>query len=108
MYAYVYLLFAILAEILATSGLKLTEGFSKLIPTILVLTGYGIAFYLLSLTLRDLPVSIVYAIWSGIGIVGIAIIGFYFFKEPFGIWHLVGTTLILVGVIILNLVTNAH
>ncbi len=108
MNAYITLLLAIVAEILATSTLKLTEGFTKLIPTIAVLIGYGIATYFLSLTLRTLPVSIVYAIWSGIGIIGIAFIGNFFFKEPFGIWHFIGTALILIGVIILNLVTRSH
>lgn len=105
---YFYLLVAILAEIAATSMLKLTDGFSKLIPSIGVAAGYAVAFYLLSLTLRSLPVGVVYAIWSGLGIVGIALIGIFFFKEELHFWHWVGIALILGGVMILNLVTPAH
>lgn len=105
---YFYLLAAILAEIAATSMLKLTDGFSKLIPSIGVAAGYAVAFYLLSLTLRSLPVGVVYAIWSGLGIVGIALIGIFFFKEDLHFWHWMGIGLILTGVLILNLVTPAH
>lgn len=108
MTTYIILFFAILAEILATSALKLSEGFSKLIPSIVVICGYCLAFWLMSITLKALPVGIVYAIWSGFGIIGIAIIGVLFFKEAFTLWHFLGISLIIAGVIILSLISKNH
>lgn len=103
MRAFVLLFFAIIAEIIATSALKLSDGFSKLAPSIVVLIGYFAAFYMMALTLKTLPLGIVYAIWSGLGIVGIACIGVVWYGESFGLWHFVGTGLILIGVVILSL-----
>ena len=107
MVAYLLLFIAIFAEIIGTSFLKFSNGFTRLLPSAIVCVSYTLSFYLLSLTLRTLPVSMVYAIWSGIGIIGIGIIGVIFFREPFGPFHFLGTFLILIGVIILNLVTRA-
>lgn len=102
-----YLLFiAIIAEIIATSALKASYGLSKLYPSLIVVIGYTISFWLMSITLKTLPVGVVYAIWSGLGILGIAIIGSFYFREVFGLWHLLGTLLIIAGVIILSLVTH--
>jgi small multidrug resistance pump len=102
-----YLLFiAIIAEIIATSALKASNGFSKLYPALIVVLGYATSFWFMSITLKVLPVGIVYAIWSGLGILGIAIIGIFYFHEAFGLWHLLGTSLIIAGVIILSLVTK--
>ena len=67
--SYAYLAIAIVAEVIATTALKASEGFSNLLPSILVVVGYGVAFYCLSMTLRTIPVGIAYAIWSGAGIV---------------------------------------
>lgn len=106
MQAYLLLFFAIIFEITATTFLKLSYGFSKLIPSIIVIIGYGLSFWLLSLALKTLPVNIVYAIWSGLGILGIAFIGSFFFKESFGIWNLIGTLFILIGVAILSAITK--
>lgn len=106
--AYVYLLIAILAEIMATSALKASEGFTKLFPSIIVAAGYSTAFYLMSLTLKTLPVGVVYAIWSGLGIVGIAMIGVFYYNESFTVWHALGIALILAGVFLLNMITGAH
>ncbi len=103
---YCLLLIAIFAEIIGTSALKASHGFSKLAPSLLVLCGYTCSFWLMSITLKTLPVGIVYAIWSGLGILGIAIIGSVYFHETFGVWHLLGTTLIIAGVIILSVVTK--
>lgn len=108
MLVYIYLLFAIASEIIATSALKASEGFTRLFPSLIVAIGYSSSFFLLSLTLKELPISIVYAIWSGLGIVGIAMIGVFYFREAFGLWHFLGTAFILVGVIILNIVTRGH
>lgn len=106
--AYILLLIAILAEIIATSALKASDGFTRLLPSIIVFVGYTIAFYLMSLTLKFLPVGIIYAIWSGLGIVGIALIGVFYYNESFTVWHALGIGLILLGVWILNLMTGAH
>src|ERR1043166_7984779 len=103
---YLLLFFAVIAEIIATSALKASDGLSKLIPSLIVFTGYSLAFWLMSISLKTLPVGIVYAIWSGLGIVGIAIIGVIYFKEAFSMWHFTGMSFILIGIIILNLVTN--
>jgi len=99
---------AITAEIIATTALKISDGFSKLTPTLVVIFGYLAAFWLMSLVLKTLPVSVVYAIWSGLGIVGITFIGILVFHETFGWWHLIGTICIVLGVTILNLVTQVH
>lgn len=106
MTAYIFLFIAILSEIIATSFLKLSYGFSKLFPSVIVIIGYSLSFFLLSLSLKTLPVNIVYAIWCGLGILGIAFIGTYFFQEAFGWWNLIGTLLIMIGVIILTLTTK--
>lgn len=106
--AYFFLIIAILSEIIATSALKASDGFSRLFPSLLVILGYSSAFYLMSLTLKTLPVGVVYAIWSGLGVVGIAIIGIYYYGEAFTALHALGIAFILAGVLILNLVTGAH
>ena len=73
--AYFFLMVAILSEIIATTSLKATDGFTKLVPSAIVVLGYGCSFYFLSLTLKFMSVGIVYAIWSGIGILGISFLG---------------------------------
>lgn len=108
MSAYLLLLLAVVFEVIATSFLKMSDGFTKLIPSIIVTIGYCCAFWLMSITLKALPVGIVYAIWSGLGIVGIAIIGVIYFREIFGIWHFIGTALIVTGVFILSLIAKSH
>ncbi|MFN8769380.1 MAG: DMT family transporter [Neisseriaceae bacterium] len=99
---WVYLFIAILAEIIATSTLKASEGFSKLTPTLISVVGYIIAFYFLSLTLKVIPVGIAYAIWSGVGIVLITIIGYFYYKQPIDMPAIIGIGLIVAGVVIIN------
>jgi len=101
-----YLAIAILAEVVATSSLKAAEGFTKLWPSLVVISGYLIAFYCLSLTLRTIPVGVAYAIWSGAGIVLISLAGLIFYKQYLNIPSLIGMGLILVGVVLLNLISN--
>ena len=101
--SYLYLLLAIMFEIIATTFLKKSEGFSKVMPSAITVTGYAAAFYFLSLTLRDIPVGITYAIWSGIGIVFITLIGVIAFKQVPDLPAVIGIALILAGVIIINL-----
>lgn len=93
---------AILSEVIATSALKLSDGFTRLTPSLVTLVGYAIAIYLLSLTLRYIPVGLAYALWSGIGIVGIAIIGLVWFRQSLDLPAIVGIALILLGVVIVN------
>jgi small multidrug resistance pump len=97
-----YLAIAIVSEVIATSALKASDGFTKLIPSLVVVVGYVVAFYCLSLTLRALPVGIVYAIWSGVGIVLISLVGWLLFGQTLSSVALLGMAFITVGVIILN------
>jgi small multidrug resistance pump len=100
---YIYLFAAIICEVIATSALKATEGFSRLWPSVVVVVGYGLAFYCLSLTLRTIPVGIAYAVWSGIGIVLIALAGWIVYRQPLDMPAIIGMALILAGVTIINL-----
>ncbi len=101
--AHLYLAIAILSEVIATNLLRATEGFTKPIPTIIVAVGYGTAFFLLSLVVKSIPVGIVYAIWSGAGIVLIALVSWLWFKQPLDPPALLGLLLIMAGVIVVNL-----
>lgn len=100
--AYLYLAVAIIAEVVATSALKASEEFTKLVPSALVIIGYGVAFYCLTLVLRNIPVGIAYAIWAGLGIVLIAIVGAVLFRQIPDISAVLGMTLILSGVVVIN------
>lgn len=100
---YTYLLAAILCEVVATSALKAAEGFTRLTPSIIVVIGYGLAFYFLSLTLRTIPVGIAYALWSGIGIVLIALVGWIVHRQALDGPAVIGIALILAGVVVINL-----
>lgn len=101
--SYIYLLIAIIAEVVGTSALKASDGFTKWIPNLIVAIGYGLAFYFLSLVLRSIPVGITYAIWSGLGIVLISLVGYVYFKQPLDIPAIAGMILIISGVIVINL-----
>ncbi|MFC4174081.1 DMT family transporter [Microvirga sp. GCM10011540] len=100
---YVYLFAAIICEVIATSALKAAEGFTRLGPSVIVILGYGLAFYCLSLTLRTIPVGIAYALWSGIGIVLIALAGWVFYRQPLDGPAILGMALIVTGVLVINL-----
>ena len=101
--SYAYLFAAIICEVIATSALKAADGFSRLWPSMVVIIGYGLAFYFLSLTLRTIPVGIAYAIWSGIGIVLIALAGWLIYRQPLDMPAILGMALILAGVLVINL-----
>ncbi|MFM8571775.1 MAG: DMT family transporter [Pirellula sp.] len=103
---WLFLLTAIIAEVIGTSALKASEEFSKPIPSVLVLLGYGISFYFLSLTLKAIPVGIAYAVWSGMGIVLISLTAWILFGQKIDGWGLLGMSLILIGVLILNLLSK--
>src|SRR5262245_57634754 len=100
---YLYLLLAIVGEVIATSALKAAEGFTKPWPSLVVITGYGVAFFLLSMVVKTMPVGIVYAIWSGTGIVLVAVVGAVWLKQIPDVPAIVGMVLIMAGVIIVNL-----
>jgi small multidrug resistance pump len=108
--AYVFLGVAIVAEVIATSALKASEGFTRLGPSLVVALGYGIAFYSLSLVMKSIPVGVTYAIWSGVGIVLISLVGWLVLKQPLDLPALLGMGLIVAGVIVIQLFsrTAAH
>lgn len=99
---WVLLSLAITAEVVATTALKYSEGFTKLLPSIMVVAGYVIAFYFLSMTLKSIPIGVAYAIWSGMGIVLIALIGWFFFKQQLDLATILGMALIITGVVVMN------
>lgn len=100
---WLYLTIAIVSEVIATSFLKQSEGFARLWPSFAVIAGYGLAFFFLSLTLRTIPVGVAYAIWSGVGIVAISGIAWVVFGQKLDLAAVVGITLIVSGVVVLNL-----
>ena len=97
-----YLTMAIFSEIIATSSLKSTEGFTNFFPSLIVVVGYCSAFYFLSLTLDEMPVGIVYAIWSGVGIVGIAIVAVIFHDQQLDAGGILGMGMIIAGIVIMR------
>jgi small multidrug resistance pump len=100
---YLWLAIAIVAEVIGTSALRASEGFSRLWPSLVVLVGYGVAFYCLSLTLKSMPVGIVYAIWSGVGIVLITLVAIVLYRQVPDLAAIAGLGLIVAGVAVLNL-----
>lgn len=108
MSAFGFLLIAIASEVFASSMLKQTAGFKRLLPTIGVVIGYGLAFYFLSLTLQSLQIGTAYAIWAGLGTALTAVVGVIFYKEYFNVKKFVGIVLIIGGVVILNLAGGSH
>ena len=104
---WVLLAIAIVTEVIATSSLKLSDGFTRLWPSVVVVIGYGISFYALALTMRTLPVGIIYAIWSGLGITLVTLVGWFLFKQQLSIHALIGIGLIISGVIVMNLSPSA-
>lgn len=104
---YIYLLIAIIAEIFATTLLKDTNGFTVLVPSILTIAGYVLTFYMLSLCIQYIPTGIIYAVWSGVGIIGIAIAGWIIHKQVLDLPAILGIIFILAGVLIIKLFSKA-
>ncbi|MEA3085094.1 MAG: small multidrug resistance pump [Paraburkholderia sp.] len=100
---YALLAIAIVAEVIATSAMRASEGFSRLLPATVVVIGYGIAFYCLSLTLKTIPVGIVYAVWSGAGIVLITLVALVLYRQVPDVPAIIGLGLIVAGVAVLNM-----
>ncbi|MDN6321135.1 MAG: DMT family transporter [Halomonas sp.] len=107
---FVYLVLAIVAEVIATSALKASMGFTRPLPSTVVVVGYGLAFYLLSLVLRTLPVGVAYAIWAGLGIVLVTLVGILVFGEKPDLPAVIGISLIVAGVVMLQVFSkmNVH
>ncbi|MBL0012123.1 MAG: EamA family transporter [Nitrosomonas sp.] len=99
---WIFLSIAIISEVIATSCLKAAEGFTRFWPSLVVVVGYLLAFYLLSLTLKTIPVGVAYAIWSGVGIVLIALSGWLFLGQSLDIPAVIGLALIVAGVFVIN------
>ncbi|MGB0266117.1 MAG: DMT family transporter [Candidatus Poseidoniaceae archaeon] len=99
---WIFLGLAIISEVIATTSLKSTEGFTKLVPSIIVVIGYTAAFYFVSLTLDTLPVGVVYAIWSGVGIALVAIISVIVLDQKLDAGAIVGMGLIIAGVVVMR------
>ena len=102
----VLLLAAILAETIGTTALQASQQFTRLVPSVVVVVAYALAFYLLSLTLKVLPVGVVYAVWSGLGIVLIALIGLVVFGQRLDLPAIVGIAMILAGVVVIQIFSD--
>jgi len=104
---YAFLFLAIAAEVAATSALPLTQGFTRAGPSLAVIAGYGLAFYLLSLAVQAIPVGVAYAIWAGLGIVGVALLGLVLHGQRLDLPAIAGIALIIAGVVVINVFSAA-
>lgn len=104
---YLFLLIAIVFEVIATSALKSSEQFTRLWPSVIAIIGYAMAFYFLSLTLKTMPIGIAYAIWSGLGIVLISGIGYLVYNQSLDFPAVIGIVFIIIGVLIINLYSSS-
>lgn len=107
MQQWIYLGVAIISEVMATSALKASEGFSRLWPSVVVVAGYASAFFFLSLTLKTIPVGIAYAIWSAAGVALIALVAWLFLGQTLDVPAIIGLLLIVAGVVVLNLFSKS-
>jgi small multidrug resistance pump len=104
--AYLFLVIAIVAEVIATSALKASNELTRLVPSVIAFAGYSIAFYFLALVLKSIPVGVAYAIWAGVGIALITIVGAVVFRQVPDVPAVIGISLIVAGVVVLNLYSN--
>ncbi|MFZ5601508.1 MAG: DMT family transporter [Pseudomonadota bacterium] len=107
MKSWIFLSIAIVSEVIGTSALKASDGFSRLWPSVLVVLGYGTAFYCLSLTLRTIPVGVAYAVWSGLGVVLITLVAWIFLDQKLDLPAMLGMGLIVAGVLVMNLFSRS-
>lgn len=107
MQTYLLLFFAILAEVIGTVSLKLSNGFTKPIPSAVVVIGYGASFYLLSLALKAMPIGVAYAIWSGVGLILTVVAGMIVWRETLDWARVIGIVLILVGIVFINVISKS-
>lgn len=106
--SWVYLALAILTEVAGTSSMKFSEGFAKILPSVLIFVFYAVSFVFMTLALKKLDLSITYAVWSGLGTALIVVIGMIWFREPITVIKVVSIALILAGVVGLNLAGEPH
>lgn len=104
---YVYLLIAVITETIGTASMQASEQFTRFWPSVLLVVAYGVSFYFMSLTLKYMQVSVVYAIWSGLGIVLIGFFGWVVFKQSLDFAAIAGMALIVAGVVIINVFSNS-
>ena len=107
MQKWIFLIVAIVSEVIATSALKSSAGFTRLWPSMIVIAGYASAFFFLSLTLNVIPIGIAYAIWSGVGVALIALISWLYFQQPLDFAAVIGLLLIVAGVVVINLFSKS-
>lgn len=100
---HVFILLAVVAETIATAALQMSEQFSRVIPTAVSLLGFAVALYLMSLTLKYIPLGVTYAVWSGLGIVLVSVVGFLLFNQKIDLAGLLGIALILIGILVIHL-----
>lgn len=103
---YVFLVIAILFEVTATSALPASQQFTRLWPSVIVVVGYCLSFFFLSMTLKVMPVGVVYAMWSGLGIVTVAIVGYFVYNQKLDVPAVLGMGLIILGVLVINLFSS--
>ncbi|NEW05484.1 multidrug efflux SMR transporter [Paenibacillus sp. SYP-B3998] len=108
MSSYIFLFTSIFCEAFASAMMKASKGYSRVLPTICMISGYAAAFYFLSLAVRNIPLSFAYATWAGLGTVLVAIIGRFAFKETISKKSVLGMTMLVVGVVLLNLSGSSH
>jgi len=104
---YIFLVVAVAAETIGTTALQASQQFTRLVPSLIVLFAYGFSFYMLGLTLKVMPVGIVYAIWSGLGIVLIAVIGYVVFGQRLDLPAVLGMGMILAGILVIHLFSSS-
>lgn len=107
MQKFVFLAAAIVAEVIATTALRASQGFTRFVPSAIVVVGYGVAFYFLSLTLKVMPIGIAYAIWSGLGIVLISAMAWALYGQKLDLPAVIGMALIVAGVLVINLLSKS-
>ena len=104
---WIYLTLAIVSEVIATSWLKIVDGFTNWAPSLVVIIGYVFSFYFLSISLKSIPLGVAYAIWSGVGIALVSLIGCIFYHQSLNLSGFIGITFIISGVLILILYSKA-
>lgn len=104
---WLYLTIAILSEVIATSALKSAEGFTRPLPSLVVIAGYALAFYLLSMALRTIPLGVAYAVWSGVGVALVSVVGWFVYRQALDAGAIVGIALIVAGVAVIHLFSRA-
>ncbi|QGZ28674.1 DMT family transporter [Stutzerimonas stutzeri] len=107
MTGYIYLAIAITAEVIATSSMKALDGFSRPLPLFLVVVGYGISFWMLSLVVKTIPVGIAYAIWAGLGIVLVSVVAALIYRQSLDLPAMLGMAMIVAGVVVIQLFSGS-